>query len=75
MSRFLKFSKFSQWLSYAEEYPSSFKVCHKFDPVYFDWELLVTDNARTISKHMLFLKILLYSLGVTLNVHEQLSVG
>ena len=70
MSRFLKFSKFSRWLSYAEEYPSSFEVCHKLDQVIFNWQLLVTDNARTISKHMLFLKILLSSLGVTLNVHE-----
>ena len=37
---------------------------------YFNRELLVTDNARSISKHMLFLKVFLYSLGVTLNVHE-----
>ena len=36
----------------------------------FNWELLVTDNARSISKHMLLLKGFLYSLGVTLNVHE-----
>ena len=32
--------------------------------------LLVTDNARSISKHMLLLKVFLYSLGVTLNVHK-----
>ena len=36
----------------------------------FNWELLVTDNARSISKHMLLLKGFLHSLGVTLNAHE-----
>ena len=37
---------------------------------YFNWELVVTDNAGSISKHMLLLKGYLYSLGVTLNVYE-----
>ena len=37
---------------------------------YFNGELLVTDNARGISKHMLLLKVFLYSLRVTLNVCE-----
>ena len=50
----------------------AFEVCHKIDQVTFNWELLVTDNARSISKHMLLLKGFLYSLGVTLNVNEQL---
>ena len=37
---------------------------------YFNPELLVTNNARIISKHMLLLKVLLYSLGVTLTLRE-----
>ena len=37
---------------------------------YLNRELLVTDNARSISKHMLLLKVFLYSLGVTLKVYE-----
>ena len=40
------------------------------DQIIFNRELLVTDNARNISKPMLLLKVFLYSLGVTLNVHE-----
>ena len=47
-----------------------FEVCHKIDQAIFYWELLVTDNAESISKYVLFLKVFLYSLGVTLNVHE-----
>ena len=43
---------------------------HKINQVIFNGELLVTGNARSISKHMLLLKDFLYSLGVTLNVHE-----
>ena len=38
---------------------------------YFNPKLLVTDNARIISKHMLPLKVLLYSLGVTLTQREK----
>ena len=37
---------------------------------YFNLEVLVTDNARSISKYMLPLNVFLYSLGVTLNVYE-----
>ena len=51
----------------------AFEVYHKteqVEQVIFNRELLVTDNARSISKHMLLLKVFLYSLGVTLNVHE-----
>ena len=48
----------------------AFEVYHKKNQVIFNWELLLTDNARSISKHMLLLKVFLYSLGVTLNVHE-----
>ena len=46
-----------------------FEVYHKIDQVILNWELLVADNARSISKHMLLLKVFLYSLGVTLSVH------
>ena len=68
LAKFLKtpfLTEHLRWLllSYVKDYPSmAFKV--------FNRELLVTDNARSISKHMLFLKVFLYSLGVTLNVHE-----
>ena len=63
-------------LSYTKGYPSvAFGVNHKIDQGIFNWELLVTDNAQSISRHMLLLKIFLYSLGVALNVHEKLSVG
>ena len=56
-------------VNYAKEYPSmAFEVYHKI--VISNWELLVTDNARSISKHMLLLKVFLYALGVTLNVYE-----
>ena len=56
-------------VNYAKEYPSmAFEVYHKI--VISNWELLVTDNAGSISKHMLLLKVFLYSLGVTLNVYE-----
>ena len=49
------------------EYTSmAFKVYHKINQAIFNWELLVTDNALSISKHMLLLKVL----GVTLIVHE-----
>ena len=48
----------------------TFEVYHKIDQVTFNWELLVTDNAQSISKHMILLKVLLYSSGVPLNVHE-----
>ena len=55
----------------CQEYSSTaFKIYHKVDQVIFNWELLATDNARSISKHMLLLKTFLDSLGVTLNVHE-----
>ena len=40
------------------------------DQVIFNRELLVIDNARSISKHMHLLKVFIYSLGVTLNVNE-----
>ena len=43
---------------------------HKINQVIFNRELLVTDNAQSISEHMLLLKDFLYSLRVTLNVHE-----
>ena len=49
---------------------NGFQSYHKIDQVIFNWELLVTDNARSISKHMLLLKVFLDSLGVTLNVRE-----
>ena len=56
-------------VNYGKEYPSTvFKVHHKIDQVIFNRELLVTDNARSMSKHTLLLKVFLYSLGVTLNV-------
>ena len=56
-------------VNYGTEYPSTvFKVHHKIDQVIFNRELLVTDNARSMSKHTLLLKVFLYSLGVTLNV-------
>ena len=29
----------------------AFEINHKIDQVIFNWELLVTDNARSISKH------------------------
>ena len=48
----------------------AFEVYHKIDQVIFKWELLVTDNAGSISKHVLPLKVFPYSLGVTLNVRE-----
>ena len=48
----------------------AFKVYPKIDQVTSNQELLVTDNVQNISKHMLFLKVSLYSLGVTLNAHE-----
>ena len=35
----------------------AFEVYHKIDQVIFKWELLVTDNAGSISKHMLLLKV------------------
>ena len=44
----------------------AFKVYHKIDQVIFNSELLVTDNARRISEHMLLVKVFLYSLDVTL---------
>ena len=54
-----------------QEYPSTaFEVYHKIDQVVFKWELLVAENAQSISKRMLLLKVLLYSLGATLNVHD-----
>ena len=37
---------------------------------YFNRELLLTDNGRSISKHMLLLSVFLYSLGVTLSIYE-----
>ena len=44
-------------LSYAKEYQSmTFEVYRKIDQVIFNWELLVTDNTQSISKHMLLLK-------------------
>ena len=51
------------------------RLYHKIDQVIFNWELLITENARSISKHMLLLKVFLYPLQVTLIVHEYLSVG
>ena len=42
----------------------AFEVYHKTNQVIFNLELLVTDNARSISKHMLLLKVFLYSSGV-----------
>ena len=48
----------------------AFEVYHKINQVIFNAELLVTDNARSISKHRLLLKVFRCSLGVTLNVHE-----
>ena len=49
----------------------AFEVYHKIDQViFFKWEFLVTNNARSISKRMLLLKVFPYSLGVTLNVCE-----
>ena len=41
----------------------AFEVCHKIDQVTFNRELLVTDNAQSFSKLMLFLKVFLYLLG------------
>ena len=56
-------------VNYGKEYTSTvFKVYHKIVQVIFNRELLVTDNARSMSKHTLLLKVFLYSLGVTLNV-------
>ena len=56
-------------VNYGKEYTSTvFKVYHKIVEVIFNRELLVTDNARSMSKHTLLLKVFLYSLGVTLNV-------
>ena len=58
-------------VSYGKEYSSiTFKVYHKIDQVIFKWELLVTNNALSIPKHMLLLKVFFYSLRVVLNVHE-----
>ena len=48
----------------------TFEVYHKVDQVIFNWELLAIDNARSISKQMFIIKVFLYSLGVTVNVHE-----
>ena len=48
----------------------AFEVYHKANQVIFNGELLVTDNALSFSNYMLLLKVFLYSLGVTLNVHE-----
>ena len=48
----------------------AFEVSHKIDQVIFKWELLATDNAESISKHMLLFKVFPYSLGVTLNVRK-----
>ena len=48
----------------------TFEVYQKINQAIFNWELLVTDNAQSVSKHMLLLKVFLYSLGVTLDVHE-----
>ena len=45
----------------------AFEVYHTIDQAIFKWELLVTDNAGSVSKPMLLLKVLPYSLGVTLN--------
>ena len=39
----------------------AFEVYRKINQVIFTWELLATENARSISKHMLLLKIFLYS--------------
>ena len=47
----------------------------KIDQVILTENFLITDNARSISKHVLLLKVFFYSLGVTLNVPEYLSVG
>ena len=49
---------------------SGFKSLLQDRSSYFNWELLVTDNAQSISKHMLLFKVFLYSLGVILNAHE-----
>ena len=38
---------------------------------HFNPEFLVTDNAQIISKHILLLKVLLYSLVVTLTLREK----
>ena len=48
----------------------AFEVYRKIDQVIFKRELLVADNAGSISKYMLLLKVFPYSLGVTLNVRE-----
>ena len=48
----------------------AFEIYHKKDQVIFKWELLVTDNAGNISKHMLLLKVFPYSLEVMFNVRE-----
>ena len=42
----------------------------KIDQVILTENFLITDNARSISKHVLLLKVFFYSLGVTLNVPE-----
>ena len=48
----------------------AFEVYHKINQVIFNGELLVIDSALIFSNYMLLLKVFLYSLGVTLNVHE-----
>ena len=48
----------------------NFEAYHKTDQFIFNWGMLVTDNARSISEYMLLLKVFLYSSGITLNVHE-----
>ena len=63
-------------VNYGKEYTSTvFKVYRKIVQVIFNRELLVTDNAGSISKHMLLLKVFPYLLVVTLNVRESMSVG
>ena len=41
-----------------------------FRSLFLTENFLVTDNARSISKHMVLLKGFLCSLGVTFNIHE-----
>ena len=48
----------------------TFEVYQKINQAIFNWELLVTDNAQSVSKHVLLLKGFLYSLELTLNIHE-----
>ena len=48
----------------------TFEVYRKIDQVIVNRELLITENARSISKHMILFKVFFYSLGVMLNVHE-----